>query len=82
MNSGKNCSSRPNHPLDFFCSYVHKFEYLQVQLTERVSVQNNDNIDKVFWEREKFWQAQLFKLSHRLNDPNEWCTLNSKNYKK
>ena len=30
----------------------------------------------VLWERKKFWQAQLFTLSHRLNNPNEWCAMN------
>ena len=32
-------------------SSTSKFDYLQVQLIENVSVQNDDDIDKVLWER-------------------------------
>ena len=64
-----------NHLLNVSCSSSSKFEYLQVQLIEKVSVQNNDNIGKVFWEREKYWQAQSFASSRGLNNPNEWYAL-------
>ena len=57
-------------------------EYLQVQLIEKVSVQNDDDIDKVLWERKNYWQAQLFTLSHGLNIPNEWYALNRTGYRK
>ena len=49
----------------------NKFEYLQIQLIEQVSVNNSKNIDKMLWEREKNWQVQLFTLTHGLNSPNE-----------
>ena len=49
-----------NHLLNVCRSSASKFVYLQVQLIENVSVQNDDDIDKVLWEREKYWQAQLF----------------------
>ena len=71
-----------NHLLNVCRSSASKFEYLQIELTEKVFVQNDDNIDKVLWEREKHWQAQLFTLSHRLNNPNEWYALNRKGYRK
>ena len=60
-----------NHVLHVCHSSTSKFEYLQVQLVETFSVQNIDNIDKVLWEREKYWHVQLLTLSHRLNNPNE-----------
>ena len=41
-----------------------KFEYLQVQLMQILK--------KVLWGIQKYWQAQLFTLSHGLNNPNEW----------
>ena len=63
-------------------SSAKKFEHLQVQLTEKVSVQNDDDIGNILWEREKYWQAQLFTLSHGLNNPNEWCALNRRGYRK
>ena len=56
----------PNHLLNVRRSSASKFEYLQVQLIEKVSVQND------LWEREKYWQLQLLALSHGLNNPNEW----------
>ena len=34
-------------------SSASKFEYLQVQLIKKVSLQNDDDIDKVLWERKK-----------------------------
>ena len=60
-----------NHLLNDCRSSTSKSEYFQVQLTEKVSVQNDDDIDKVFLERKKYWQAQLFTLSLGLNNPNE-----------
>ena len=46
-----------NHLLNVCRSSASKFKYLQVQLIEKVSVQNDEDIDKVLWEREKYWQA-------------------------
>ena len=43
-----------NHLLNVCRSSATKFEYLQVQLTEKVSVQNRDDIDKFLWEKEKY----------------------------
>ena len=60
----------------------YKFEYLQIQLVEQVSVNNSKNIDKMLWEREKYWQAQLFTLTHGLNSPNEWYAKNRRGYRK
>ena len=71
-----------NNLLNVCRSSASKFEYLQVQLIEKVSVQNDDDIDKVLWEREKYWQAQLFTLSHGLNNPNEWYALNTRGYRR
>ena len=42
-----------------------------MQLIENVSVREGEDADKVLWEREKNWQAQLFTLSHGLNNMNE-----------
>ena len=67
---------------NFLLVSTSKCEYLQVQLIKKVSVQNDYLIDKFLWEREKYWQAQLFTLSHGLNNPNEWCALNRRDYRK
>ena len=64
-----------NHLLNVRHFSTSKFENLQVQLIVKDSVQNDDDINKVLWEREKYWQAQLFTLRHGLNNPNEWYAL-------
>ena len=53
-----------NHILNVCHSSTSKFEYLQVQLIEKVSVQNDDDIEKVLWKRENYWQAQLLTALH------------------
>ena len=55
---------------------------MQVELIDKASVQNDDDIDKVLWEREEYWQEQLFTLSHWLNNLNEWYALNKRSYRK
>ena len=82
VNTGKVRFGVANNLPNVCRSSTSKFEYLQVQLIEEVSVQNDDNVAKVLWEREKYWQAQLFTLSHKLNNPNEWYALNRKGYRK
>ena len=73
INTGK---VRANHLLNVCHSSSSKFEYLQLQLIKKVSVQNDGDIDKVLWEREKYWHEQLITLSHGLNNPNDWYALN------
>ena len=36
-----------NYLLNVCCSSVSKFQYLQVQLLEKASVQNDEDVDKV-----------------------------------
>ena len=81
-NTGKIRCGVANHLLNVYRFSTSKFEYLQVQLIEKVSVQNNDDIDKVLWQRKKCCQGQLFTLSHGLNNPNEWYALNRRGYGK
>ena len=76
INTGKIRVGVANHILNVCHSSTSKFEYLQVQLIEKFSAQNDDDIDIVLWKKEKYWQAQLFTLSHWLNNPNEWYALN------
>ena len=53
-----------------------------MQLIEYVFVREDEDPDKVLWEREKYWQAQLFTLTHGLNNMNEWYALNRQGYRK
>ena len=48
-----------------------KTEYLYVQLIEYVFVREGEDADKVLCERKKYWQAQLFTLTHGLYNKNE-----------
>ena len=70
-----------NHLLNVCCSSFSKFEFLQVQRIEQVFIKDGQDIEKVLWLREKFWQAQL-TLSHGLNSPSEWYALNRRGYRK
>ena len=71
INTGKVRCDVTNHLLNVCRSSASKFDYLQVQLIEKVPVQKDDDIDKVLREREKHWQEQLYTLSNGLNNPNE-----------
>ena len=46
-----------------------------MQLIEHVLVREDGDANKVFWERDKYWQAQLFTLTHGLNIMNEWYAI-------
>ena len=37
-----------------------------MQLIDHNLVREDEDTDKVLWEREKYWQAQLFTLTHGL----------------
>ena len=82
INTGKVRCGVANHLLNVCHSEGNKFEYLQIQLIEQVFVNNSKNIDNTLWEREKYWQAQLFTLTHGLNSPNEWYAKNKQVYRK
>ena len=48
------------------CTGINRLENVEVQLIEEVKENNYDLEDK-FWPREKYWQAQLFTLTHGMN---------------
>ena len=53
ISTGKIRCGVANHLLNVCRSSTSKFEYFQVQLIEKVSVKNDEDIDKVLWERKK-----------------------------
>ena len=59
-----------------------KTNCLQVQFNEHVFVREGEDVDKILWKREKYWQAQLFTLTHGLNNMNKWYALNRGRYRK
>ena len=81
-NTGKIRCGVANHLLNVCHSSTSKPKYLQVQLIEKNSVKIDEDINKVLWEREKYWQAQLFTLSYGLNNPNQCYAVNRRGYRK
>ena len=82
INTGKVRCGIANHLLNVCKSAVCKAVYLQVQLIEQVFARKGEDIDKMLWEREKYWQAQLLTLTHGLNSINGWYAINRKRYRK
>ena len=82
INTSKIRCGVASHLLNVCKSATCKTKYLQVQLIEHVLVREGEDADKVLWEREKYWQAQLFTLTHGLNNMNEWYALNRRGYRK
>ena len=75
INTGKIRCGVASHLLNVCKSATCKTEYLQVQLIKHVLVREGEDA-KVLWEREKYWQVQLYTLKHGLNNMNEWYALN------
>ena len=49
---------------------------MQEQLTDHAFEKEDEDVDKVLWEMEKYSEAQLVTLMHGLYDMNEWHPLN------
>ena len=52
-----------------------------MQLIEHILVRDGEDADKVLCERKKYWQVQLFTLTHGLYNMNEWYALNRRGYR-
>ena len=76
INTGKVRCYVAKHLLNI-CRSSARSTDLQAQLIEKVSAQNA-TILTVSWEREKYWQGQLFTLSHGLHNLNKWYALNKR----
>ena len=63
------------------CVTTNRLENIEIQLIEQVSGGNYD-LECKLWSREKFWQAQLFTLSHGMNSSWDWYSTNRKDYRK
>ena len=52
----------------FICCHPSDLHgYLQVQLIEQVFSDVGKDLESVLWEREKYWQCQLFTNTHGMN---------------
>ena len=81
INTGKVRFGIASHLLNVCKSAICKTEYLQVQLIEHIFARKGEDIDKILWEREKYWQAQLFTLMHGLNSVTELYAINRRGYR-
>ena len=63
------------------CTNGNKVENTEIQLIEQVQEGNYD-LEGKLWCREKYWQAQLFTLSQRMNSTWDWYSTNRKRYRK
>ena len=57
INTGKIRCGVANQLLNVCIFAIGKMEYLQIQLIEQVVAKDGEDIDKILWEREKYWQA-------------------------
>ena len=65
------------------CSPNNKHAYLKVQIIEQVLTNNNQfGTGNLLWEREKYWQAQLFIGLNGMNNINDLYSLKNKGYRK
>ena len=53
-----------------------------MQVIEHVLLREGEDANKILWERGKYWQPQLFTLTHASNNMNEWYVLNRPGYRK
>ena len=53
------------------CSPNNKDAYLKVQINEQAIYNNHFNIEDLLWERENYWQAQLFTNLCGMNNIND-----------
>ena len=55
---------------------------MKVQIIEKVFNNNQFSIEDLLWEREKYWQAQLFTNSNGMNNINDLYSMKRKGYRK
>ena len=64
MNTGKIRCEVAIHLFNACKSVTCKAEYMQVQLIEHFFAREDEDLDKVLWEREKYCQAELYTITH------------------
>ena len=69
INTGKVRCGEANHLLNVSCSSASNFENLQVQLIEKVTVQNDDKIDKVLWKEKKMLASAIIYIKPHIKYP-------------
>ena len=57
------------------------FQFLSVQVIEQV-YSNATDIEEILWQREKYWQSQLFTTTHGMNSFTDLYCSKRKGYRK
>ena len=63
------------------CNQDGKLTNLKTHVIEMIST-SSQKLEQKLWLREKYWQAQLFTMSHGLNSKTDWYSPNGKGYRK
>ena len=58
----------------------NKHAYLKVNIIEQVFNNNQFSIEDLLWEREKYWQAQLFTNFYGMNNISDLYSMKKKGY--
>ena len=58
------------------------FGYVKVQIIEQIYSEDPSNIEEVLWYRERYWQSQLFTVTHGMNSINDLYSKRRKGYRK
>ena len=58
------------------------FGYVKVQIIEMIYSEDQSNIEEVLWYRERYWQSQLFTVTHEMNSINDLSSQKRKAYRK
>ena len=67
----KDLCGTARHFNDKCCSSNNKNAYLKIQIIEQGFNNNQFSIQDLLWEREKYWQAQLFSNLYVINNIND-----------
>ena len=82
LKTNKDFYGTTSHFNNKYCSPNNKHAYLKVQIIEHVFNSNQFSIEDLLWEREKYWQAQLFTNLYGMNNINDLYTMKRKGYRK
>ena len=64
------------------CHPINPHGYLKVQLIEQVFCDASKDIESILWEREKYWECQLFTNTHDMNSISDLYSRSRKSCRK
>ena len=79
----KNRSGTARHFNNKCCDSSNPFVYLRVQLIDKVyCIYDDCNIEDILWDREKYWQSQLFTNVKGMNSISDLYSIKRKGCRK